>query len=630
MRTPFFSSSKSSSPSSHNSSSSSTSRHNFCDNFCESLMEETIENAESIIKKWDLDASSTSTSTFYNRVANLFRDNPLEAKNLLNAVNDLQHAMQFVIKDSSNSKLLVKAHNLMQIAIKRLQKEFYTILSGSRYFLDPETISSRSSKSFEDEVHEDNNDIQTKVSEVVLDDLKSIADCMIKAGYGKECVKIYKFNRKSVINETLYYLGIEKLSSSEIRKMDWELLEIKIKNWLSSVKIAVITLLHSERILCDYVFSASDNIRKTCFSEIAKDGALILFTFPEMVTKYKKLSLEKMFRVLDLYDAVCDLWVELEMILDLESTAIVKSQAMTSLVKLGDVARAMLLEFEMAVQKDSSKAVPGGGIHPLTRYVMNYLVFLSDYSGAISKVIVESPMLLKMLPESCNLSPTSSDGNGDSPSSAVFVRLAWLVLVLLCKLDGKAQLYKDVGLSYLFLANNLNYVVLKVRDSNLKLLLGSDWILKHEMKVKEYMSKYERMGWDKVVTSMPENLTNEISSIKAKDCFNKFNLSFEEVYRKQSSWVIPDPKLRDHIKISLSSKIVPIYRVLYEMYQGELVRNGTGMESIVRFAPDDLQNYFSDLFHGASISDSSMGWSGSSSPSVWTSTSTSSSSSQGR
>lgn len=569
-------------------------------------MEETIQNSQSIINKWDLNASSISTSTSYNRVANLFRDNPLEAKHLLESVNDLQHAMQFVIKDKSTSKLLVRAHNLIQIAIKRLQKEFYTILSGSSYFLDHETMSSsRTSKS----------SMEDEVSESVMADLKAIADCMIAAGYGRECVKLYKVHRKSVIDQTLFYLGIEKLNSYQVQKMDWELMEAKIKNWLSSVKIAVNALFRGERILCNYVFSSSVNIRDSCFSEISNDGALTLFLFPEMVMKFKKLSPEKMFRVLDMYEILCELWVELESIFTFDSMAVVKAQAMASLSKLGDAIRAMLSEFEIAVQKDSSKVVVGGGIHPLTRYVMNYLVFLGDYSGAISDIIVDySPMSIQMLSESCYLSPTS--GDGDSPSSPIVVRLTWLVLVLLCKLDGKAQLYKDVGLSYLFLANNLNYVVLKVRESNLKLLLGSEWISKHEMKVKEYMSKYERTGWSKVVTSIPENLTIEISPSEVKEYFIKFNSSFEEVYRKQTSWVIPDPKLRDHIKISLASKIISIYQAFYEMYQGEL---DIGTESIVRYAPDDLQNYLSDLFLGASFSDSSMGWSGSYSMSVSTS-----------
>lgn len=604
MRSPFFSSSKSSS----DNYSSSTSHHSFC----ESLLEETIQNSQSIIKKWDLDSSSVSTSTSYNRVTNLFRDNPLEAKHLIESVNHLQHVMQFVIKDTSTSKLLVRAHNLIQTAIKRLQKEFNTILSGSSYFLDPESVSSSKGS---------RSSIEDEVSEFVMADLKSIADCMIGAGYGRECVKLYKTHRKSFIDETLYYLGIEKLNSSQVQKMDWESIEMKIKNWLSSVKIAVNALFRGERILCDYVFSSSERIRELCFAEIANDGALALFVFPDMVMKYKKkLSPEKIFRVLDVYGVICELWVEVESIFTFDSTAVVKAQAMASVGKLGDAARAMLSEFETALHKDSSKVVPCGGIHPLTRYVMNYLVFLSDYSEAISNIIVDySPMSTQMVPESCYLSPTS--GDGDSPSPPIVVRIAWIVLVLLCKLDGKAQLYKDVALSYLFLANNLNYAVLKVQKSNLKLLLGSEWISKHEMKVKEYVSKYERTGWSKVVTSIPENLTTEISSTDMKECFIKFNSSFEEVYRKQSTWVIPESKLRDHVKISLASKIVSIYQVFYEMYRGELARYDTEMESIIRFAPDDLQNYLSDLFCSGGVSDSSIGWSGSYSPSVLTSTS---------
>ncbi|PHT44707.1 hypothetical protein CQW23_13865 [Capsicum baccatum] len=602
MRTLFFSSSKSSS--SHDYSSSPSSTISSTHTFCESLIEETIQNSQSIITKWDLDPSSASAS--YNRVANLFRDHPEEAKRLLKAVKDLQHAMQFVIKDSSNSKVLVRAHDLMLIAMKRLQKEFYTILSGSSYFLDHETVSSsRHSRS----------SIENEVLGFVMADLKSIADCMINAGYGKECVKIYKLNRKSVIDETLYNLEIGKLSSLQVQKMDWELLEIKITNWLSSVKVAINALFCGEKILCDYVFSSSDNIRESCFSEIAKDGALSLFLFPEMMMKYKKklLSLEKMFRILDLYDAVYEVWIELELMFSSDLIPVVEAKAMSLLGKLGDAVRAMLLEFETAIQKDSSKVVQGGGIHPLTRYVMNYLVFLGDYSGAMCDIIVDySPVSLQMIPESCCLSPTSGDGNS-SPSPAIVVRLAWLVLVLLCKLDGKTQLYKDVELSYLFLANNLNYVVSKVRESNLKLILGSEWISKHEMKVKEYMSKYERIGWSKVFTaaSMLENLTSEISLTEVKECFNKFNSSFEDVCRTQSSWVIPDSKLRDQVKLSLASKIVPMYQVFYEMYRGELVRTGTEMESIVRYAPDDLHNYLSDLFYSVSVSDGSMRWSGS-------------------
>uniref|UniRef100_M1B9I4 Exocyst subunit Exo70 family protein n=1 Tax=Solanum tuberosum TaxID=4113 RepID=M1B9I4_SOLTU len=603
MRTGHFSPSRPSSPlHSSTTSNDSPSRHTFS----QTLMEDTINEAGAIIKKWDLD---TSSSTSYNRVANLFRDYREEALKFLDAVTNLQHGMHFVIKECSSSELLVQAQNLMQIAMKRLQKEMYTILSGNRYFLDSETLSTRSSRqstrssvSDEDE-HDDeitNTEVSPRaseveiVSELVMANLKAIADCMIGAGYGKECVKIYNLNRKSVIDETLYYLGVEKLTSSQIQKMDWEMLEKKTKNWLGSVKIAVSTLFHGEKILCDHVFSASDAIRETCFSEIARESAITLFAFPEMVAKYKKLSLEKMFTVLDLYNSISELWDEIELIFSFSSFEIVKSQAMASLVKLGEAARLMLSEFESAIQKDTSKAKAGGGVHPLTRYVMNYLVFLGDYSGAFAEIIGDLPLSVQSpLPESYFMSPIPDED--DSPSSAVSVKLAWLVLILLCKLDGKAQLYKDVSLSYLFLANNLNYVVSKD-------------------------------GMEQRADVIAENSTAEMSSPEAREWFFKFNSGFEEAYRVQSSWVIPDPKLRDEVKISLSRKIVSGYRIFYEKYR-ESLRSG-GVKSVVRFAPDDLQNYLSDLFYGTGQSEQGTTAYGSVSPSV--SISTASSPSHGR
>ncbi|KAK4375144.1 hypothetical protein RND71_005821 [Anisodus tanguticus] len=601
--TGFFSSSKHSSPP-HNSSPFPP--HNFS---------ESLNSAEPIIKRWDLDVSSSNNS--YCTASSLFQESRLEAKQFLDAVTDLQHAMQFVVKESFSSQLLVRAQNLMQIAIKRLQKEFHNILSGNRYFLDPENVSRESTRSSSSD-EDDNIEIESRFNEVsitnenenekvsVAVDLKAIADCMIEAGYGNERAKIYKLNRKSVIDETLYYLGVENFCSSTVQKMDWEALEKKIKIWLSAVKVAVSTLFYGERILCDQVFSISDNIRESCFSDIVKESASSLFIFPEMVAKYKKLSLEKMFRILDMYDAISELWNEIEMIFGFESTA--KSQAMTAMVKLREASRTMLSEFETAIKKDSSKVVAGGGIHPLTRYVMNYLIFLSDYSGPISEIVADWPAVVKSpLPESYLLSPIADDGDGNSPSYVVSVRLAWLILVLLCKLDGKAGFYGDVPLSYLFLANNLNYVVSKVRQSRLKLLLGPDWLPNHEAKVAQYMANYERMGWSKVMTSLPENLTAEISSSEVKEYFCKFNSGFEEAYLKQSSWVIPDPKLRDEVKISLAKKIVSAYRPFYDKYCETVARIGSGgeVESIVRFAPDDLQNYSSDIFYGAGFSENS-------------------------
>ncbi|XP_065866229.1 exocyst complex component EXO70H1 [Euphorbia lathyris] len=599
MRTIFFNTSPISSP------IQSPRRHTLSS----TLMDENVDNAHVLIYKWNFD--STDLSANYGHMTPLFSGDRYEANQYLNSIKGLQAAMQYYITENPASPLLVRAQNLMQLAMKRLEREFYQILKSNRDYLDGESVSSHATSSrasrssasdFEDESEDDSSRLGDSISEMeraslaAMTDLKAIADCMISSGYAKECVNVYKVVRKSIVDEALYHLGVDRLNFSRIQKMDWEVLEMKIKSWLYAVKVAVKTMFHGERILCDHVFASSDSIRESCFAEITREGAMDLFGFPESVAKCKKTP-EKMFRTLDLYEAIADLWDEIEFIFGFESTSNVRSQAVNSLIKLGEAVRAMLTDFEAAISKDNSKTpVPSGGVHPLTRYVMNYVAFLADYSGILTDIVADWPLTAPSpLPESYFGSPVPNDGIS---TSAISLRMAWLILVLLCKLDGKAELYKDVSLSYLFLANNLQYVVSKVRKSSLKLLIGDDWIAKHEEKVKQYSSNYERVGWNKVFASLPENFAAVQTVHEVSDRFKRFNSAFEEAYKKQRSWVVPDSKLRDEIKVSVAKKIVPAYREFYEKFR-VVVRSEFGNNAkIVRFAPDDLGNYLSDLFFG--------------------------------
>ncbi|KAL3625902.1 hypothetical protein CASFOL_030431 [Castilleja foliolosa] len=583
-------------------------------NFSDTIMEENIDYAESIIKKWDFDTHAQFTP--------LFADDRNEAQIFLEAVKSLQSTMHYYVKLNSNSCKLIRAQKLMPIAIKRLEKEFTVILTSNRKKLDSESVSSGSSRASartndsdfcQDEISQvedcdttssstltrDGDSISEAVSasDIAIADLKSIADCMIVSGYGKECVDVYRLIRKSIIDETLYNLGIEKLSHSKMQKMEWNVLEAKIKKWLRAVRVAVKTLFYGERILCDVVFSSSEKTAESCFAEISRDAAVNLFVLADNFGKSKKiLSPEKVFPALDMYEAISELWPEIEAVFSHESLAAVRSQATAALVKLSEAVRIMLTQFEAAVKKDTSKPPSGGGVHPLTRYVMNFLVFLADYSGAVSDIITDCPLDARSpLPEFFFFSP-----NSEGPAAAsLTARVTWLMFVLLCKLDGKA-VTNDVALSYLFLANNLNYVVSKVQNSNLGLLIGHEWIWKNRSKVNQYLANYEKMGWSKVISSLPECPTTVISSDEAKDCFVRFNLGFDEIYKKQASWVIPDPKMRDDVKKSLTQKLVPNYRAFYqnhrEKYNGVV---GVGVGLIVRYAPEDLSSYLSDLFFAA-------------------------------
>ncbi|KAF8010677.1 hypothetical protein BT93_J1356 [Corymbia citriodora subsp. variegata] len=575
------------------------------DPFADTVMAERIARVEPLIEKWAVDSSSPSPSTSgYAGAAHLFRGDRHEAKLYIARVKELHSAMLLCIGEDSNSGVIVRAHELLQTAMRRLSQEFRRILWSQLPNTDhPESVSvlSRSSRastrsSFSDFEYESEDELSTKqfAAEPVMQedervtDLKAIADCMIACGHGKECMDIYKIVRRSFVDEELYHLGFERrIGPSQMQKMDWEVLEVKVKSWLSAVKQAVQRLFSGERILCDQVFTAAPaSVRETVFSNIAGDAAVALFGFAEGAAKAIKRSPENIFRLLDLYAAIANLWPDIESTFSSDATSAVRLNAISSLIKLGEAVRVTLGNFEAAIQKDSAKqsAVPNGGIHPLTRYAVNYLAFLADYSGVLADILADWPVNTSAehppFPDSYFGDCNSAAGDGDE--SAMFTRFAWLVLVLLCKLDVKAEQYKDVALSYLFLANNLRYVVDKVARSNLRHLLGECWVEKHESKVKLYASNYERTGWSKVFSSLPD-LTVEITSGQAKESLRKFNAALEEVRAKQAGWAAPDPKLRDEIALSLAEKLVPAYRRLYD--------GCPRGDPAVKFTPDDLENY---------------------------------------
>ncbi|CAM8955097.1 unnamed protein product [Rhodiola kirilowii] len=583
----------------------------------QSMIERSIAKADLMVTKWNPNTSG------YAQVTSMFQESREEAMEFIKCVLNLQKSMHLIGHDDPYGNM-ARAQNLMLIAMKRLQNEFYQILSNNRAHLDPESISARSSRTSsrssisayddnttEEEIVNSTGDSISELEQVsilAMNNLRSVAECMIASGYAMECIRIYTSIRKSIIDEGLYKLGVQKTSQNQFNKLSWESQDLKIQQWLTATKIAIKTLFAGERILCDHVFEASEAIRESCFAEISRDGANLLFAFPEIVSKSKKSSLEKMLRVFDMYTSIVDLRSEIDAIFSSDSSSAVRVQALNSLSKLADAARSMLLEFEAAVQKDSSKVTPaGGGVHPLTIYVMNSLSCLSTYATDLNEILSNHP-----LPVTSPLPDSYSDISipEEAPLPAFSIHVAWLILFLLCKIDELSKHYKDVSTSYLFLANNLQHVVSIVRSSNLKYVLGESWIEKQEEKISHFVANYVTAAWGGVRDSLPVN-TAAISTTEAQERFKKFNAKFEEAYRKQSACVVADQKLRDDIKASVARKLVPKYREFFKVNKGKVGGGGTREGSLnlsIRFTPEDVTNYLLDLYFddGGSESGSSL------------------------
>lgn len=583
--------------------------------FSDTIMEENIVSAEEIISRWGSDVAVSLFSA---------AGRPDSAR-FLRAASDLHQSMLFFSAPSAESAasreersaLLFRAHNLLAAAMRRLEREMHLLLSAHHlvlnpiHFLRPQYASSSDASDVEDGADAIS---ELDAGNEVVRDLGAVAQTMISAGHGKECVNIFKMMRKSFVEESIYRLGFDR-TKAHVQKLDSTALEPKIRSWLAVFPVVFKTLFSGERFLCDHVFPGSDSIRESCFTDITADIATLLLAFPESVARSKR-SPEKLFRLLDLYDAVAEHWPEIENLFAFESTAAVRLQAVASLLRLAEATRSTLADFESAIQREASRsAVPGGDVHPLTRYVMNYLVFLADYETALADIFADFPFQAPYpLPESLfdsaavatppvstPSSPTSSTMNSfegspwrSFPSSAaavagsVSVRIAWFVLVLLCKLDGKAELYREVSISYLFLANNLHYIVQKVKESRLRILLGDEWAARQAEKARHYVGSYRRLAWEKVaeaVPTKPEDMTEE----EAEGLMRRFNNALEAACKAQA--VVTGGGMREQVRASVEEMIVPAYRLFYELCMAAAVSSAA-----VRFSPEDVRNMIDGVF----------------------------------
>lgn len=593
------------------------------------VLDENLDNAEKLILKWDMASSEAAKQSM------IFEGQPQEAEKYLKTVDELQKLMESVSLPQTD---VHKVQNVLQIAMVRLEEEFRNLLLVHSEPLDPELVLNPASmasfrslnesygdrpshSSDDDEAEEEEEEavshpLADKVCEMdlipqdVIPDLHRIAERMVAAGYTRECMQVYGSIRKSMVDESFLRLGIEKLSIGDVQRLEWETLEVKIKKWIRAAKVCIRMLFASEKRLCEQVFDGLDSVGETCFSELAKGATMQLFNFSEAIAISRR-SPEKLFKILDLYETLSELLPDIETVFSNELCANVKTQASEILTRLGEAARGIFTEFENAIQRETSRTpIPGGTIHPITRYVMNYISFISDYKETLMKLIVNKPsQTSKLLPEGLiDLIGEYDRGSDSDDQSVLSLHLVWITLILQNNLEGKSKVYKDISLSHIFLMNNVHYIVQKVKGSDLRALIGDDWLRKHSGKVRQYATNYQRATWMKVLSCLKDegihvggSFSSGVSKAALKERFKSFNAAFEEVHRSQSTWIVPDAQLREELRISIAEKLLPAYRSFYGRFKNHL-ESGRHSEMYIKFSPEDLENALLDFFEGSPVS----------------------------
>jgi exocyst complex component 7 len=321
-------------------------------------------------------------------------------------------------------------------------------------------------------------------------------------------------------------------------------------------------------------------------------------------------SPEKLFKIIDLHDALTDLLPDISDIFAASKAAeSIYEQAAEIRSRLVHAVRGIISEFESRVLHDPSKTpVPGGTIHPLTRYVMNYSNLISDYKVTLSELIISRPSACSRVSSEGNeATPAFPDLDLPDPHSQLplAAHLVWIIVVLEQNLESKAALYKDVPLSHLFMMNNVHYIVRKVRDSSeLRVLIGDEYLRRLTGKFRQAATNYQRTAWLKILNCLRDEglyvsggFSSGISKSALRERFKAFNAAFEEAHRIQSGWYVPDTQLREELRISVSEKLLPAYRSFHGRFQHP-IENGKHPELYIKYSVEDLEIAMADFFEG--------------------------------
>lgn len=547
---------------------------------------------------------------------------PEEASEYLNAADEARKLTErleslCLNKDDDEYKLLHRAHSVLQKAMERLEEEFSHLLVENRQPFEPEHVSFRSNEedvldegsiiSFGDESIEDSlqrDSLSRGSEEYILDlvhpdvipELRCIANLMFNSNYDQECYQAYTSARKDALDECLFILEMEKLSIEDVLKMEWVSLNSKIKRWVRTMKIFVRFYLASEKCLSHQIFGELGAVCVDSFVEASKASMLQLLNFGEAMSIGPHQP-EKLSRILDMYEVLSDLLPDIDALYSDEVGSPVRIECHDVLSRLGDSVRATFLEFKNAIASNvSTNPFAGGGIHHLTRYVMNYVKILTDYCEILNFLLKDhdedDPSSL-----SPDMSPTNEEEN-KSIISPMACHLRSIASILESNLDGKSKLYKDASLQHFFLMNNIYYMAQKVKGSELRHIFGDEWIRKCNRKFQQHAMNYERASWSSILSLLKDEGiqnpgSNSISKTLLKERIRSFYIAFEETYKTQTSWLIPDHQLREDLRISTSLKVIQAYRTFVGRH-GSLLS-----DKHIKYTADDLESFLLDLFEGS-------------------------------
>ncbi|KAM2107020.1 hypothetical protein ACFX1Q_024051 [Malus domestica] len=323
--------------------------------------------------------------------------------------------------------------------------------------------------------------------------------------------------------------------------MHWESLEREIVSWVKAFKECTTVYFSGERKFVEAVFADYPSISSSLFSNLTRGVMIQLLNFAEGIAISKR-SAEKLFKTLDMYEALQEVIPKMDNLFPADCVKELKHETSNVRTRLGVAAICIFCDLENSIKAETVRnPVPGGAVHPLTRYTMNYLREHSKIERADST----------SRPERGEYDAGEGSGNASDDQSPFYLQLMREMDLLDSNLETKAKLYKDVALSSIFMMKNGRYILQKIKGSaEINSCIGETWYRRRSSDLRQYHKNYQREMWDRLLQCLSHeglSVNGKVAKPVLKERFKSFNALFDEIHKTQSTWVVSDEQMQSEV-----------------------------------------------------------------------------------
>ncbi|CAN6360892.1 unnamed protein product [Urochloa humidicola] len=420
--------------------------------------------------------------------------------------------------------------------------------------------------------------------------IASISSRMIQAGY------------KERLKETFTHLSQELIRDFHVLDFNWNFQcrslvdegdscrgeDMSLQYWNSASQLITTVLVEMRRQLNEQNFGAFDELKGDYFAKIVEQTILKLLDVDSMSASLDRLLEEvprgfveclssiflRIGNALSTHKTIADAASTLLELVSPESREPVSIKAEAVQESVEDVVSRLLDTLTNVISSSVLPETEGSDIHPVTRAVVKGIGLLFHHRETLNLILARN---------------RSQALEGIHSTKSFSCLISNLMMNLESALEQNSKILEHRELQYIFLLNNLQFVLQRVENSGVKEPTGYDWVVRYQKRIEHCLEEYIEGSWAPVSSHIADKDAKRFSFWKPS-CVQQFTTAFQSVYDIQRHWKVPDPHLREKLRVSISKKIVPSYC--------EYIKKHRKDDRSIKMTAKDLEDMLAELFEG--------------------------------